>query len=168
MEEEAEFLYITRTVNPLRRHVMFFPTSTSTSPTQAPTPTRLVVSAARKLSSRTGRFDSKKRRSGGATTTEEQQERTSEPQERRLQIEDESVGNISKIENVGVSVDDGLVVPDLPGEKPDFWEGSQWDGFGFFMQYMWAFGIGFAKMVLVKLESHVAANVQYHLMRNLL
>ena len=28
--------------------------------------------------------------------------------------------------------------------KPDFWEGPQWDGLGFFVQYMWAFGIGFA------------------------
>lgn len=42
------------------------------------------------------------------------------------------------------SVDDGYFLPDLPGDKPNFWEGSQWDGLGFFVQYMWAFGILFA------------------------
>jgi len=40
--------------------------------------------------------------------------------------------------------DDGFVVEDLDGMKPDFWEGSKWDGLGFFVQYMWAFGIVFA------------------------
>ncbi len=40
--------------------------------------------------------------------------------------------------------DDGYFLPELPGDKPDFWEGPQWDAFGFFVQYMWAFGIGFA------------------------
>lgn len=42
------------------------------------------------------------------------------------------------------AVDDGFVMPELPGEKPCFWEGTQWDGLGFFVQYMWAFGIVFA------------------------
>ncbi|KAG9458440.1 hypothetical protein H6P81_002948 [Aristolochia fimbriata] len=41
------------------------------------------------------------------------------------------------------SVDDGYFLPGLPGDKPDFWEGPQWDGLGFFVQYMWAFGVGF-------------------------
>ncbi|MFX6536233.1 hypothetical protein ABTG41_18555 [Acinetobacter baumannii] len=35
-------------------------------------------------------------------------------------------------------------MPDLPGDKTDFWEGPQWDPLGFFVQYMWAFGIVFA------------------------
>ncbi|KAL5999878.1 hypothetical protein ACLOJK_034555 [Asimina triloba] len=43
-----------------------------------------------------------------------------------------------------VDVVDGFVMPDLPGDKPDFWEGPQWNAFGVFVQYMWAFGIGFA------------------------
>ncbi|KAL5209868.1 hypothetical protein ABZP36_005491 [Zizania latifolia] len=35
-------------------------------------------------------------------------------------------------------------MPELPDlEKPDFWEGSQWDAVGFFVQYMWAFGVFF-------------------------
>ncbi|CAN7074427.1 unnamed protein product [Brassica oleracea var. botrytis] len=33
---------------------------------------------------------------------------------------------------------------DLPGLEPDPFEGSQWDGLGFFVHYLWAFGIVFA------------------------
>lgn len=44
----------------------------------------------------------------------------------------------------GVAGDDGYFLPELPGDKPDFWEGPQWDALGFFVQYLWAFGIGFA------------------------
>jgi hypothetical protein len=29
----------------------------------------------------------------------------------------------------------------LEGLEPDFWEGEQWDIFGFIVQYLWAFGI---------------------------
>ncbi|XP_013594490.1 PREDICTED: uncharacterized protein LOC106302545, partial [Brassica oleracea var. oleracea] len=35
-------------------------------------------------------------------------------------------------------------IKDLPGLEPDPFEGSQWDGLGFFVQYLWAFGIVFA------------------------
>ncbi|XP_068660899.1 uncharacterized protein [Aristolochia californica] len=42
------------------------------------------------------------------------------------------------------SVDDGYLLPELPGDKPDFWEGPRWDALGFFVQYMWAFGVVFA------------------------
>ncbi|XP_068664204.1 uncharacterized protein [Aristolochia californica] len=42
------------------------------------------------------------------------------------------------------SVDDGYFLPELPGDKPNFWEGPQWDALGFFVQYMWAFGVVFA------------------------
>lgn len=33
--------------------------------------------------------------------------------------------------------------PVLPGLEQNFWEGPQWDALGFFVQYMWAFGILF-------------------------
>lgn len=44
--------------------------------------------------------------------------------------------------------DDGYFLPELPGDKPDFWEGPQWDALGFFVQYLWAFGIVFAVLSL--------------------
>lgn len=35
-------------------------------------------------------------------------------------------------------------MPDIPNpETPDFWEGQQWEALGFFVQYMWAFGVVF-------------------------
>jgi hypothetical protein len=35
-------------------------------------------------------------------------------------------------------------MPRLPDpETPDFWEGPQWEALGFFVQYMWAFGVVF-------------------------
>ncbi|TVU45416.1 hypothetical protein EJB05_04903, partial [Eragrostis curvula] len=35
-------------------------------------------------------------------------------------------------------------MPELPDpETPDFWEGPQWEPLGFFVQYMWAFGVVF-------------------------
>jgi hypothetical protein len=35
-------------------------------------------------------------------------------------------------------------MPELPEpETPDFWEGPQWEPLGFFVQYMWAFGVVF-------------------------
>ncbi|XP_059665417.1 uncharacterized protein LOC132311516 [Cornus florida] len=91
-----------------------------------------IVSAGKKLSSRTGRFDSKNRKS--ATTTREQED---ELKQRTAEIESEAAA-------ADVDVDDGYFLPELPGDKPDFWEGPQWDGLGFFVQYMWAFGIVFA------------------------
>eukprot|EP01018_Ginkgo_biloba_P005922 Gb_25599 [translate_table: standard] len=42
------------------------------------------------------------------------------------------------------SSEDDFVVPKLPGEEPDFWEGPQWDTLGFIVQYLWALGIVFA------------------------
>ncbi|KAK9114898.1 hypothetical protein Syun_021695 [Stephania yunnanensis] len=85
------------------------------------------VAGARKIS-RTGRFDSRNRR-GGATTTKEEEEL----------LEAERDFGVSAGE-----IDDGFVMPDLPGKDPNFWEGPQWNGLGFFVQYMWAFGIVFA------------------------
>ncbi|CAI7899185.1 unnamed protein product [Closterium sp. NIES-53] len=31
--------------------------------------------------------------------------------------------------------------PAMPGDNPDFWEGSQWDLLGFAAEYLWVFGI---------------------------
>ena len=39
---------------------------------------------------------------------------------------------------------DGKPFPELPGLQPNLWEGTQWDGLGFLVQYLWAFGIVFA------------------------
>ncbi|KAL8487989.1 hypothetical protein ACS0TY_023857 [Phlomoides rotata] len=89
--------------------------------TVSATPKKLSSSS----SSRTGRFDSKNRKTGPVTIKEE---------EVTAEIEGSSA----------VAVDDGFVMPELPGAKPDFFEGPQWDAFGFFIQYMWAFGVLFA------------------------
>ena len=40
-----------------------------------------------------------------------------------------------------VSTEPMPVLPDP--ETPDFWEGPQWEALGFFVQYMWAFGVVF-------------------------
>ncbi|KAF2544073.1 hypothetical protein F2Q68_00032330, partial [Brassica cretica] len=47
-------------------------------------------------------------------------------------------------------------IKDLPGLEPDPFEGSQWDGLGFFVQYLWAFGIVFA------LFNFVTVNLQWN------
>lgn len=99
----------------------------------------IIVSATKKLSSRTGRFDSKNRRDSVPTKEEEE--------------EAEEVKGIDETDNIDGSastgkVDDGFVMPKLPGEEPDFWEGPQWDGLGFFVQYMWALGGVFAVLSL--------------------
>lgn len=94
--------------------------------------TTLVVSASKKFTPRTGRFDSNDKRGSSATTTTD----------RKDEQEIERVDSLGQV--VAQGFDDGFVVPKLPGEETDFWEGPQWDGFGFFVQYMWAFGILFA------------------------
>lgn len=48
------------------------------------------------------------------------------------------------VENAGVVFDVDENLPELPGLQPDFWEGPQWDALGFFLEYLWAFGIVFA------------------------
>nr|DAD35325.1 TPA_asm: hypothetical protein HUJ06_005965 [Nelumbo nucifera] len=90
---------------------------------------------ARKISSRTGRFDSKNRSGGLTTTIEEDVE-----QQQEGEVFEGGPGGPDDSNNA-VDVDDGYVVPELPGDQPDFWEGSQWDALGFFVQYLWAFGI---------------------------
>ncbi|PIA39707.1 hypothetical protein AQUCO_02600273v1 [Aquilegia coerulea] len=93
------------------------------------------ITNAKKFSSRTGRFDSKNKKgsssSGISTTVKEEEEMVQKFEEdNSLDVNDE--------------IDDGYFLPELPGDKPDFFEGPQWDGLGFFVQYQWAFGIGFA------------------------
>ncbi|XP_008240280.1 PREDICTED: uncharacterized protein LOC103338801 [Prunus mume] len=95
----------------------------------------LHVVSAKRFTSRTGRSDGKNKR--GTTTTRDQEQ---DP----LRLE-----RTAEIENIdgGVSVDnvdDGYFLPKLPGDEPDFWEGEKWDFLGFFVEYLWAFGIGFA------------------------
>lgn len=100
-------------------------------------PPLTIVSASKKFSSsRTGKFDRKNRRSSVSTKEEEEEE-----YEKKELIEGVSQTNFSDASGVS---DDGFEMPELPGDKPDFWEGPQWDGFGFFVQYLWAFGIVFA------------------------
>ncbi|CAK9147734.1 unnamed protein product [Ilex paraguariensis] len=117
-----------------------FTTNTSLTPPR----TTFIVSAAKKLSSRTGKFDSKNKRSSTKTKDEEE--------ERSDDIGTGFGGSLENSGNTGISdassgFDDGFVMPELPGDKTDFWEGPQWDAFGFFVQYMWAFGIVFAQGV---------------------
>lgn len=120
----GRILYTTPT-----RHTLNRSYNLNFSPSSSQTRTLHVTAASKKTSSRTGRFDSRNRRSSTTTTTEEP--------ERAAEIERQS----AEIENF---VDDGYVVPDLPGLKPDFWEGEQWEPLGFFIEYMWAFGVVFS------------------------
>ncbi|KAI3976920.1 hypothetical protein MKX01_008778 [Papaver californicum] len=97
------------------------------------------VTTAKKISSRTGRFDSKNKKTigggGGASTTTI--EEVDEAIERERSERDLADGVVN-------GIDDGYFLPELPGDKPDPFEGAQWDGLGFFLQYQWAFGVVFA------------------------
>ncbi|KAG8485878.1 hypothetical protein CXB51_019247 [Gossypium anomalum] len=73
-----------------------------------------LTSAAKKFSSRTGRFGNKNRR-----------------------------GNNVGVSSSKVSAN-GKPYPELPGLQLDLYEGTQWDVLGFPIQYLWAFGIVFA------------------------
>ncbi|KAG8097930.1 hypothetical protein GUJ93_ZPchr0013g37171 [Zizania palustris] len=98
----------------------------------------LHVALARKggVSSRTQRRledRGRKRRGGGSVTA---------PAPPDME-EDAGVGVDWEGEPLGFEVST-TPMPELPDlEKPDFWEGSQWDSLGFFVQYMWAFGVFF-------------------------
>ncbi|KAK4283440.1 hypothetical protein QN277_000390 [Acacia crassicarpa] len=86
---------------------------------------KLHIVSAKKFSPRSGRLDKNNRR-GSVTTEDQEDQRTDEIQD--------SIDN----------ADDGYFLPELPGDKPNFWEGPQWEALGFFVQYLWAFGIVFA------------------------
>ncbi|XP_061370959.1 uncharacterized protein LOC133313579 [Gastrolobium bilobum] len=93
------------------------PSSSSSTGTRR----NLHLVSAKKFSSRSGR-----NRRGTTTTTDQELQRTAE------------------IEDSVDDADDGYFLPKLPGDETDFWEGTQWDALGFFVQYMWAFGVVFA------------------------
>lgn len=115
---------------PIRRHVLF-PLSTRT--------TTLQVVSAKRFTSRTGRLDGKDRK--GSTTTKDQEEK----QLQRTAEDKSSIENVGSVADGAVAATDaGYFLPELPGTQTDFWEGPQWDALGFFVQYMWAFGIVFA------------------------
>ncbi|XP_015883007.3 uncharacterized protein LOC107418836 [Ziziphus jujuba] len=124
---------------PIRRHVILFPLS----------PRTLHVVSAKKFSPRSGRFDgSRNRKSSSNTTTTRDQDQYPNELQRTVggdfefeRIESRGGGGGVGVENVA---DDGYFLPELPGDKPDFWEGPQWDALGFFVEYLWAFGIVFA------------------------
>lgn len=92
------------------------------------------MAASGKFAPRPGRFGSKNKR-GSATTQEERGE--------RKEFQNYESSSEAR-EGVVDEVDDGFVLPKLPGDEPDFWEGPQWDALGFFVQYLWAFGVVFA------------------------
>ncbi|ERN00983.1 hypothetical protein AMTR_s00002p00100650 [Amborella trichopoda] len=92
-------------------------------------PKSLQVVGAKRASSRTSRLDRVKK-PNTTTTTKEEEEPLISPE--------------NEVADATSDVDDGYFLPELPGDKPDFWEGPQWDWLGFFVQYMWAFGGVFA------------------------
>ncbi|KAG2322520.1 hypothetical protein Bca4012_056722 [Brassica carinata] len=111
--------------------------------------TRLhLVSAAKNNSSQTGRFDSKKRRTLVPTTTKEQTEESNSIDDTppsQIEIADDEDRFAVNTRFRGDPKDaPKFSVKDLPGLEPDPFEGPQWDGLGFFVQYLWAFGIVFA------------------------
>ena len=102
--------------------------------------TALQVVSAKKFSSRSGRFDGKNRRTSSTTTRDQDSDRD-QAQKRTAEIK--RAGDDARSAAVD-DVDDGYFLPKLPGDEPDFWEGEQWDALGFFVEYLWAFGIVFA------------------------
>lgn len=97
--------------------------------------------AKRGLSSRTRRLEKRERREkkGGGATTVQEEEEEEEEQDRLVSVEIDGGGMEYSTEPM----------PRLEGLEPDFWEGPQWDAFGFFIQYLWAFGILFGVIKLV-------------------
>ncbi|GJV20776.1 hypothetical protein Tco_1369796 [Tanacetum coccineum] len=94
-------------------------------------PRSLIITSAKKTSSstKTGKFDSRNKRTstGGSSTSFKEDD--------------------PPLNDAGSTVEEtyeGYVLPDLPGLEKDFWEGPEWDGFGFVVEYLWAFGIVFA------------------------
>ncbi|XP_020585862.1 uncharacterized protein LOC110028372 [Phalaenopsis equestris] len=61
-------------------------------------------------------------------------------EEEEMRVSSIDLGGEGGGENIVYSTDPP---PALPGLERDFWEGPQWDALGFFVQYLWAFGIVF-------------------------
>ncbi|XP_008777737.4 uncharacterized protein LOC103697608 [Phoenix dactylifera] len=115
----------------------------SSSPLSFPSPQRSThVARARKgLSSRTRRLENRGKKGAATTTT------TKEEAAEGVAAREEASSSASL--EVGGGGPEGfaapsLPMPELPGEEPDFWEGPQWNAFGFFIKYQWAFGVLFA------------------------
>ncbi|MQL91480.1 hypothetical protein Taro_024094 [Colocasia esculenta] len=105
-----------------------------------------VVGARRGLSSRTRRLEERGKK-GGLTTKPSKEELEGEGGGDGEGDASSSSSSSSSGAFVGSPGGEDAALPpmpDLPGLTPDFWEGSQWDAFGFFVQYLWAFGIVFA------------------------
>ncbi|KAM0980072.1 hypothetical protein ACFX13_016099 [Malus domestica] len=107
-----------------QRHLLFPPSSRRA----------LYVVSAKRFASRTGRTDGRNRKS---TSTTRDQEQDMMGSQRTAEIENVGGGVVG-------NVDDRYFLPKLPGDEPCFWEGEKWDWLGFFVEYLWAFGIGFA------------------------
>ncbi|CAI9113589.1 OLC1v1014218C1 [Oldenlandia corymbosa var. corymbosa] len=86
---------------------------------------------------RMGKFDSKNRKNTIPTKEEEEEEAAAA-------VEGTKFKDIDSTAAIDGGAVDGVALPELPGETTDFWEGPQWDAFGFFIQYLWAFGVVFA------------------------
>ncbi|CAN4100326.1 unnamed protein product [Withania somnifera] len=81
------------------------------------------------------KFTSGKNKRSSISTKEAVEEKEEEEEFQKINI---------SVDSATSTIGDGFVMPQLPGEQPDFWEGPQWDGFGFFVQYLWAFGVLFS------------------------
>ncbi|CAN0876195.1 hypothetical protein LINGRAHAP2_LOCUS11163 [Linum grandiflorum] len=66
--------------------------------------------------------------------------------EKRDKIDEAEVenGSMEGLNGTSIGVDDGFVMPKLPGQEKDFWEGPQWNTLGFVVEYLWGFGIIFS------------------------
>lgn len=123
------------TLLPIKRHLLFPPSTRTTT---------LHIVSAKKFSSRTGRLDGNNRRGNTKTKDQDENQQRKDLQDSKFDsIEGGAVGSFEDGAAAAAAAD-GFVLPELPGDKPDFWEGPQWDAFGFFVQYLWAFGIVFA------------------------
>lgn len=68
----------------------------------------------------------------------------------------------SKKQNLVMKVEDPLAGrpyrSPMPGDEPDFWEGSRWDLLGFILQYLWAIGIVLAVVASIYAVSNYGAD----------
>ena len=91
------------------------------------------------LSSRSRRLEKRTKKGGDTTTIEEQDEG---------EVGEEAGASSSSFVEIGIGGEGEMEyskgpMPKLEGLEPDFWEGPQWNALGFFIQYLWAFGILF-------------------------
>ncbi|KAJ6847513.1 uncharacterized protein M6B38_277130 [Iris pallida] len=99
-----------------------------------------VASARKGLSSRTRRSERKK---GGATSTPTKEEEAEAEAAAAAAAAYVDIGGGGGGGGGGEIEYSTAPMPKLEGLEPDFWEGPKWNALGFFLQYMWAFGILF-------------------------